>query len=99
MYLKKAKKDNKSSPKDYGPHKVLQNIATITYKLELPPSFGAHPAFHVSCLKKVIGDKLTIQTMFLELDKEGKITFKPQEFMEMNKINLFFFLSFLHVRV
>ena len=32
-----------------------------------------HPVFHVSCLKKVIGDKLPVQTILPELDKEGKI--------------------------
>ena len=36
MSLKKAKKDNKLSPKYYGPYKVLQNIGTMAYKLELP---------------------------------------------------------------
>ena len=36
MSLKKAKKDNKLSPKYYGTYKVLQNIGTMTYKLELP---------------------------------------------------------------
>jgi hypothetical protein len=38
MYLKQAKKDNKLSPKYYGPYKVLQNIGTMAYKLELPAS-------------------------------------------------------------
>ena len=34
--LKHAKNDNKSTPKYYGPYKVLQNISTMAYKLELP---------------------------------------------------------------
>jgi hypothetical protein len=38
MSIKKDKKDNKSSPKYYGPYKVLQNICTMAYKLELPAS-------------------------------------------------------------
>ena len=32
-----------------------------------------HPVFHVSCLKKVIGDKIPVKTILLELDEEGKI--------------------------
>jgi hypothetical protein len=60
MSLKQAKKDNKLSPKYYGPYKVLQKIGTMEYKLELPTSSQVHPAFHVSCLKKVIGDKIPI---------------------------------------
>jgi hypothetical protein len=38
MSLKEAKKDNKLSPKYYVPYKVLQNIGTMGYKLELPAS-------------------------------------------------------------
>jgi hypothetical protein len=68
MSFKKAKKDNKLSPKYYGLYKVLQKIGTMAYKLELPASSRVHPVFHVSCLKKVIGDKIPIQTIFPELD-------------------------------
>jgi len=72
MSLKQDKKDNQISPKYYGAYKVFQKIVTMAYKLELHASSRVHPVFHVSCLNKVIGDKLPIQTIFLELDKEGK---------------------------
>ena len=61
MYLKKDKKDNKLSPKYYGPYKMLQKIDTMAYKLELPASSRVHLVFHVSCLKKVMGEKLPVQ--------------------------------------
>ena len=38
MSLKQAKKDNKLSPKYYGPYKVFQKIGTMEYKFELPAS-------------------------------------------------------------
>ena len=78
MSLKQAKKDNKLSPKYYGPYKVLQNIGTMAYKLELPASSRVHPVFHVSCLKKVIGDKIPVKTILPKLDKEGKIILEPE---------------------
>ena len=82
MSLKQAQKDNKLSPKYYGPYKALQNIHTMTYKLELPSSSQVHPIFHVSWLKKVIGDKIPVQTIFTELDEEGKIL-EPEAVMEI----------------
>jgi hypothetical protein len=45
----------------------------MAYKLELPASSRVHPVFHVSCLNKVIGDKIPLQTIFPKLDKKGKI--------------------------
>ena len=78
MSLKQAKKDNKLSPKYYGPYKVLQKIGTMTYKLEFPTSSRVHHVFHVSCLKKVIGDKIPVQNIFPELDKEGEIILEPK---------------------
>ena len=50
----------------------------MAYKLELPATSRVHPIFHVSYLKKVIGDKLPVQTILPELDKEGKIILEPK---------------------
>jgi len=75
MSLKQDKKDNKLSLKYYGPYKVLQNIGNMAYKLKFPASSRVHLVFHVSCLKKVTGERLLVQTIFLELDEEGKIIF------------------------
>ena len=78
MSLKQAKKDNKLSPKYYAPYKLLQKIGNMAYKLEFPTTSQVHLVFHVSCLKKVMGDKLPIQTILPELDDEGKIILEPE---------------------
>jgi len=54
----------------------------MEYKLELPTASRLHLVFHVSCLKKVIGDKLPVQTIFLELDEEGKIILELEAIIE-----------------
>ena len=82
MSLMQAKTDNKLSPKYYGPYKVLQNIGTMAYKLDLPTSSRVHPIFHVSCLKKVISENLLVQTILPELDEEGKIILEPEAVTE-----------------
>jgi hypothetical protein len=47
MSLKKSKKENKLSPKYYGPYKVLKNIGMTTYKLEVHASLEVQLVFHV----------------------------------------------------
>ena len=61
---------------------MLQKIGTMAYKLELLASSQVHPVFHVSCLKKVIGDKITVQKILLELDEEGKTILEPKAVTE-----------------
>ena len=78
MSIKQTKKDNKLSPKYYGPYKILQNIGTMVYKLELHASSQVHVVFHVQCLKKVISDKIPVQTIFPKLGREGKIIFEHE---------------------
>ena len=50
----------------------------MEYILELPNSSRVHLVFHVSCLKKVIGENLPVQKILLELDEEGKIILEPE---------------------
>jgi len=76
--LKQAKKDNKLLPKYYGPYKLLQKIGTMAYKLELSASSQVHTVLHVSCLKKVIGDKLLVQTILPELVEERNNILEPE---------------------
>ena len=57
---------------------MLEKIGTMAYKLELPSSSRVHPVFHVSCLKKFIGNKIQIQSIFVELDEEGKSILEPE---------------------
>ena len=61
---------------------MLQKIGTMAYKLEILVASRLHLVFHVSCLKKVIGDKLPVQTILLELDEEGKIILEREAVTE-----------------
>ena len=82
MYCKQSKKDNNLSTKYYGPYKVLQKISTMAYKLELSASSLVHPDFHVSYLKKLIGEKILVQKILTKIDEEGNIILEPEAAME-----------------
>lgn len=47
------------SLKYYGPYLILDKIGPIAYKLQLHPLSQVHPVFHVSQLKRLVGNVTT----------------------------------------
>ncbi|XP_070040299.1 uncharacterized protein [Nicotiana tomentosiformis] len=54
------------------PYRIIQKIGQVAYKLELPPNISlVHPMFHVSMLKRVVGDvSLILPVEIIEVNKE-----------------------------
>ncbi|WMV49648.1 hypothetical protein MTR67_043033 [Solanum verrucosum] len=45
------------SPRYIGPYQISKRIGNVAYELELPHELDAvHPVFHISMLKKCMGD-------------------------------------------
>ncbi|XP_070057112.1 uncharacterized protein [Nicotiana tomentosiformis] len=65
-------KNGKLSPRYVGPYKIIQRIGEVAYKLELPPEMSlVHPVFHVSILKRVIGDpSLIVSVETIKVNEE-----------------------------
>ena len=54
-------KKGKLSPRYIGPYEIVRKIDKVAYELNLPPDLeSVHPVFHVSMLRKCVGDPTRI---------------------------------------
>jgi hypothetical protein len=67
----------KLTTKFYGAFKILEKIGLVAYKLQLPDLAGIHLVFHVSQLKRHLGQKAVPQSNLPLITPEGYIKFGP----------------------
>ncbi|XP_070046022.1 uncharacterized protein [Nicotiana tomentosiformis] len=65
-------KKGKLSPSYVGPYRIIQRISHVVSRLELPPEMSlVHPVFHVTMMKKVVGDSsLIVLVETIEVNEE-----------------------------
>ncbi|KOM41163.1 hypothetical protein LR48_Vigan04g136100 [Vigna angularis] len=55
----------------FGPFPIIQQIGEVAFKLQLPEAAQIHPVFHVSQLKKVVGENRVEKESPIDLEMEG----------------------------
>jgi hypothetical protein len=60
----------KLKPRFYGPYQVIMRVGEVVYELELLEGITIHNTFHVSCLKKALGQQVIASTDLPPLDEE-----------------------------
>jgi hypothetical protein len=51
--------------------KIMRRVGEVSYELELPEGSKIHNVFHVSCLKKEVGQFISTPKEIPPLDEEG----------------------------
>ncbi|KAG8644092.1 hypothetical protein MANES_11G098550v8 [Manihot esculenta] len=64
------RKNLKLAAKYYGPYQVLKRVGKVAYQLQLPENTSIHHVFHVSLLKRKLGDIVVPQTQLLTMVEE-----------------------------
>jgi hypothetical protein len=60
----------------------------MAYELELPQGSRIHKVFHVSCLKRAIGQHITPLEVLPPLDEEGQLVLVSEEILEIREKKL-----------
>lgn len=62
--------------------KIIQRVGLCAYKLLLPVDSKIHSTFHVSCLKKAVGNFLPQQSLPSSLDHDFAMNFEPAQIVD-----------------
>ena len=84
----KQKGAEKLKPHFYGPYRVIRRIGHVAYELELPQGSKIHNIFHVSCLKKALGQQVTVTEELPPTDDEGHLVLQPEAIIDTRERQL-----------
>jgi hypothetical protein len=85
--LKKSSVE-KIKPHFYGPYRVIRRFREVAYELELLEGIKIHDTFHVSCLKKALGQQVTASSNIPPLDDGGKLVLTPERIVDVSEQSL-----------
>ena len=80
------RKNMKLATKYYGPYQVIERIGAIAYKLKLLEDSKSHHVFHVSLLKKKVGEKMVPSVALPYSDEKGQLKVQPVAILDRRMV-------------
>jgi len=62
----------------FGPYQILKRVGAVAYELDLPDTARIHPVFHVSLLKKQLGDMSRVTTQLPPFSTDNIPVLQPR---------------------
>ncbi|XP_071919012.1 uncharacterized protein [Coffea arabica] len=75
------RKSLKLTTKYYGPFQIIAKVGAVAYKLQLPAGARIHPVFHVSLLKKKIGNAQSTDPVLPAWDSSDQCSLQPEKIL------------------
>lgn len=76
------RRNQKLAARYYGPYKITKRIGNVAYQLDLPIGSRVHNVFHVSQLKKKLGNTKVVQITLPGVNEAGEWEAKPINILE-----------------
>ena len=73
------RKDEKLSPRFYGPFKILSKVGEVTYRLQLLTTAQIHPVFHVFQPKRTVGIFPSLPPLPPQLSTDLELLVEPEQ--------------------
>ncbi|KAL9462725.1 hypothetical protein AB3S75_000683 [Citrus x aurantiifolia] len=73
----------KLASKYFGPYPILRRVGQVAYELKLPTGSRVHPVFHVSLLKKYVGEMPQFSTDLPYVDDGGVLVLEPDRIIDV----------------